>query len=51
MAQEQLGNEPVRLLTPHLWTLAKLQEDRSLVCFTTSLDEELLQLLLLLLQL
>lgn len=32
----------MRLLTPHLWTLVKLQEDRSLVCFITSLDEELL---------
>lgn len=32
----------MRLLTPHFWTLVKLQEDRSLVCFITSLDEELL---------
>lgn len=31
MAKEQLGNEPVRLLTPHLWALDKLQEDRGLV--------------------
>lgn len=32
----------MRLLTPHFWTLVKLQEDRSLVCFITSLHEELL---------